>query len=179
MPWTFYTVFLGTIGSIVAHGYFAISKHDSENPKTLSELAAAERHLLIRFRWTVLGFSSLMAITVYWFIVPRNSYALAQSLAWSLEYLGGFLMAVVPAKDKLLKLHNTFAQSMAVGMLSLAYLFLPALEGYYFGFGLACALAMTLFGIATVFDKKRYIFHEMTFIFISHITICIAALGLR
>jgi hypothetical protein len=179
MPWTFYTVFLGTIGSIVAHGYLAISKHNHENPKTLSELAAAERHLLIRFRWTVLGFSTLLGITVYWFIAPRNQYGLVQSLAWSLEYLGGFLMAVVPARDKLFSLHNMFAQAMAIGMLALAYLFLPALHGYYFLLGLVLTLVMTLFGIATVLDKRHYIVHEMSFIFISHITICTAALGLR
>ena len=179
MPLTFYAAFLGTIGSIVAHGYLAISKDHRENPKTLSELAAAERHLLIRFRWTVLGFSSLLGITVYWFIAPRNSYGFVQSLAWSLEYLGGFLMAVFPARDKFLSLHNIFAQAMAVGMLTLAYLFLLALHGYYFVLGLTLAIAMTVLGIATVLDKRRYIFYEMSFIFISHITICIAALGLR
>ena len=112
MPLTFYPVFLGTIGSIVAHSYLAISKHNHENPKTLSELAAAERHLLIRFRWTVLSFSTLLGITVYWFIAPRNSYGIVQSLAWSLEYLGGFFMAVIPARDRLLRLHNGFAQAM-------------------------------------------------------------------
>lgn len=179
MPWPFYTVFLGTIGSIVAHGYLAISKHDGENPKTLSELAAAERRLLIRFRWTVLSFSTLLGITVYGFIAPRNSYGLLQSLAWSLEYLGGFLMAVIPAKDGLLKTHNAFAQVMAVGMLALAFFFLPALHGSYFILGLGLTLAMIAFGVATIFDKRHYIIHELSFIFISHITICIAALGLR
>jgi hypothetical protein len=179
MPLTYYAAFIGTIGSIVAHGYLAISEHDHENPKTLSELAAAERHLLIRFRWTVLGFSTLLAITVYWFIAPRNSYGLLQSLTWSLEYLGGFLMAVVPARDKFLSLHNIFAQAMALGMLVLAFSFLPALHSFYFILGLVLALTMALFGIATVLDKKHYLVHEISFIFISHITICIAALGLR
>ncbi len=179
MPLLFYTAFIGTIGSIVAHSYLAVSKHSYEHPRSLSELAAAERHLLIRFRWTVLSFSTLLGITVYWFIAPRNSYGVVQSLAWSLEYLGGFLMAVVPAGDKFLSLHTIFAQTMAVGMLALAYLFLPALHGSYFILGLVLAVAMTVFGIATILDKRHYIVHELSFIFLSHITICIAALGLR
>ena len=179
MPWTFYAVFLGTVGSIIGHSYIAISDHDSKNLKTLSEIAATERQLLIRFRWVALTCSTLLAITIYWFIAPRNHYGLLQSLAWSLEYLGGILMLVFPAKDKLLELHNICAQAMAVGMLALAYLFLPVLHGDYFVLGLVSALAMTLFGIATVLDKRHFIVHEMSFIFISHITICVAALALR
>lgn len=178
MPWTFYPVFLGTIGSIIGHSYIAFSEHGKQNLKTLSEIAAAERHLLSRFRWVALTCSTLLGITVYWFIAPRNQYGVIQSLAWSLEYFGGILMLVFPAKDKLLPLHNICAQAMAVGMLSLAYLFLPILNGYYFALGMVCALAMTIFGIATIFDKKRFLYHELAFIFISHITICIAALGL-
>lgn len=178
MPFAFYAAFLGTIGSIAAHGYLAVSKHSYENPKSLSELAAAESHLLVRFRWTVLGFSTLLAITVYWFIAPKNAYGTLQSLAWSLEYVAGFLMAVIPAKDKLLPIHNFFAQTMAVGMLALACLFLPALDGYYFILGLVSVLAMVGFGVATFLDKRHYIVHELSFIFISHITICIAALAL-
>ena len=122
MPLAFYTAFLGTIGSIIGHGYIAVSQHDRQNPKSLSELAAAERQLLRRFRWTAFVNSTLLAITVYWFIAPRNEYGLVQSLAWSLEYLGGILMLIFPAKDKFLALHNAFALAMAVGMLALAYL---------------------------------------------------------
>lgn len=179
MPFAFYAAFLGTLGSIISLSYIAVTEHDRENPKTFSELVAAERHLLLRFRWISIVCSTLLAVTVYWYIVPRNEYGLLQSLAWSLEYFAGILMLAFPARDKFLTIHTTCAQAMAVGMLSLAYLFLPALTGAYFILGLLCALAMTLFGFAAIIDKKRFILHELAFNFISHVTICIAALGLR
>lgn len=179
MPWTLYPAFLGTIVSIISLSHIALSEHDRSSPKTFSELVAAERHLLFRFRWISILCSTLLAITVYWFIAPRSSYGLAQSLAWSLEYLGGMLMLTFPAKDKFLALHTVCAQAMAIGMFVLACLFLPVLDGSYFNLGLVCAIAMTVFGVATIIDKGRFIIHELAFIFISHITICIAALGLR
>lgn len=181
MPWTFYTAFLGTVGSILGHGYIAITEHDHQNPKSLSELAAAEQHLLTRFRWTALTCSTLLGITVYGFIAQRNTYGLWQSLAWSLEYISGILMVIVPAKDKNMAIHNVCAQVMALGMLALAYLFLPALTGSYFLIGLLSVLSMTVFGVATVLDRRHFIIYEIAFIFIfiSHITICIAALSLK
>lgn len=179
MPFAFYAAFLGTLGSIVSLGYIAATEHSQKNLRTFSELVAAEQHLLFRFRWVSIICSTLLAITVYWFIAPRNDYGLAQTIAWSLEYLGGILMLTFPARDKFIAIHTIFAQAMAAGMFALACLFLPVLDGLYFNLGLLCVLAMTIFGAATIIDKKRFMLHELTFIFISHITICIAALGLR
>lgn len=154
MPITFYAAFIGTIGSVIGHSYIAISRHTQQSPKSLSELAAAESKLLKQFRWTALINSTLLAITVYFFISPRNDYGLAQSVAWSLEYLGGILMLIFPAKDKLLRLHVVFALAMAVGMFALACLFLPILDGIYYGLGLICTIAMAVSGIAVFIDKK-------------------------
>lgn len=179
MPFAFYTAFIGTIGSIIGHSYIALSRHDQQNPKSLSELAAAESKLLRQFRWTALINSTLLAITVYFFIAPRNGDGLAQSVAWSIEYLGGILMLIFPAKERLLALHEACALAMAIGMFALACLFLPALDGFYFTLGLLCIGMMTIFGIAAIIDKKRIIGHELIFIYTSHITICIAAFALR
>lgn len=177
MSLAFFAAFLGTIGSIVSLGYIAVTEHDRKNPKTFSELVAVERHLLYRFRWITIVCSTLLAITVYWFIAPRNEHGLAQSLAWSLEYLGGILMLIFPANDKFLLVHTICAQAMAVGMFALACLFLPALDGIYFSLGLLCVIAMAGFGVATIIDKQRFILYELAYIFISHITICVAALA--
>ena len=88
-------------------------------------------------------------------------------------------MLIFPARDKYLAFHEWCALAMAVGMYTLAIFFIPALEGPYLFLAIGCVFAMTVFGIATFFNKKHYIVHELGFIFVSHITICIAALGLR
>lgn len=179
MSLAFYAAFLGTLGSIICLSYLAVTQHDRKNPKTFSELVAVERHLLYRFRWISIVCSTLLAITVYFYIAPRNPYGSIQALAWSLEYLGGILMLTFPAKDKFITLHTICAQVMAAGMLILACVFLPALDGVYFALGLLCTLLMITLGVATIVDKKRFMVYELAFIFISHITICIAALGIR
>ena len=179
MSLSFYAVFIGTIGSIVGHSYIAASKYNHQSPKSLSELTAVEGKLLRQFRWTAFINSTLLAVTVYWFIAPRNNLGLAQSVAWSIEYLGGILMLIFPARDKFLAFHAASALAMAIGMYALAFLFLPVLSGAYLTLAVVCTVVMTISGTATFFDKKHYIIHELVFIFASHISICIAALGLR
>ncbi len=173
-----YAAFLGTIGSIVGHSYIAISHKNGQRLRSLSELAATDSHLLQLFRFTAFTNSTLLAITVYGFIAPRNDYGLAQSIAWSIEYLCGILMLIFPARGSSLTFHNVSAISMAVGMYLLCFLFLPVLDGIFHVVLWGCACAMTAFGAATFLDDARYMLYELCFIFTSHITICVAALGM-
>jgi hypothetical protein len=98
--------------------------------------------------------------------------------AWTLTYIGNLLAAVIPAPDKKLKLHNICAQAMGAGMLVMSYLFWFKLHGSYAGIEASISLAMTLLVALTFTDTSRYIFYELSFIFLSHASILVAVMTL-
>jgi len=135
--------------------------------------------LLKYFRIVLWLCGTLFAITMYWFVVPRIAHPVLIAVAWSLEYVGNLTLAVIPARGKTMSWHTVFAQVMAVGMLSLAYLFWIGLPGVYGGLELVFSLAMTMLVILMATDRRRFIFYELPFIFLSHGSILVAALALR
>ncbi|MGB4758956.1 MAG: hypothetical protein WBP26_02775 [Candidatus Saccharimonadales bacterium] len=61
-------------------------------------------------------------------------------------------------------------------MLLLAFAFWKSTTGIGSAIELTLALIMTVFALLTYVDKRRFIFHEMIFIYLSHFTIVFAAL---
>jgi hypothetical protein len=165
-----------TLGSVVSLTKIAVSTHASTAPKSLSERAALEEALLIRFRKTLLICSSLFAVAVYVFIAPAAEHTWWIVGAWTLEYAGVVVAALLPARGKTLYLHVVAAQCMGVGMLLLAFVFWKNATGIGSAVALALALSMALFAALTYVDKRRFIFHELVFIYLSHFTIVLAAL---
>jgi hypothetical protein len=178
IPITFYTAFLATVLSITSLSWIAVKEFDKRQPRTLSELAAAQEHLLNHFRRTLFICGTLFAVTVYGYLVPRISSSELLAATWTLTYVGNILAAVIPARDKTIKYHYLSAQAMAVGMLLMAYTFAISLTGVYGEIEVYISVAMSLLGIMTFVDKSRFIVYELLFIFMSHISILVAALAL-
>jgi hypothetical protein len=175
--WTFYPVFVATIVSIFGLTRLALRNHDPAYPRTLSQLAAAEQALLVRFRSILLFCGVLFATTVFGFIVPRVDYAWLVALFGALMIGGELLAAVVPARGNTVRVHSSAAQVMAIGMLGLPFLFWFGLPGVYSSLELALGLAMSLLAVLTLVDKRRFVAYELVFIFASHFSILIAALA--
>ncbi len=165
-----------TLGSMIILTSIAVSTHSSTAPKSLSERAVLERTLLIRFRHTLLLCSTLFAVSVYFFIAPAAKYPWLIIGAWTLEYVGVIIAALLPAKGKTFYPHVAAAQCMGAGMLLLPFAFWKNTAGVGSVLELCLALAMTVFAILIYADKRRYIFHELAFIYLSHFTIVLAAL---
>jgi len=178
-PFTFYSAFLATLLSVTCLSRLAWQTHNKLQPRTLSELAATELSLLKYFRIVLWLCGTLFAITIYWLVVPRTTHPVLVAAAWSLEYIGNLALAVIPARGKTLGWHTVFAQVMAAGMLSLAYLFWINLPGAYSVLELVLSLAMTILVVLMVADRRRFIFYELPFIFLSHGSILVAVLALR
>lgn len=170
--------FLATIISIAGHTRTVLKYHDRENPISLSELAAAQETLLNRF-WVILWTcGTLFAVTVYLFIVPRISHAAFVAVAWSVTYVGNLVAAIIPARDRTFKYHNLAAQLMGLGMVTLAYSFWFNLGGMASIVEMVISLVMSALGILTFIDKKHFVFYGLAFVFLSHISIVIAAVAL-
>lgn len=63
-------------------------------------------------------------------------------------------------------------------MLSMAYLFWFSLSKFV-GLEAVIALTMSLLAALTLTDRRRYIVYELSFIFLSHVSILIAVLALN
>lgn len=177
--WMFYPALLATLISMAGLSRIVIKYYDKQQPRTLSELATAQASLLNHFRNLLWLCGTLFAITVYGYVVPKIGQPTLLAGAWSLTYLGNLLAATIPARDEKLKLHNVCAQAMGIGMVAMAYLFWFNLSGAYAGLEAYIAFAMTLLGVLTLVDKGRFIFYELSFIFLSHVSILVAAIALR
>lgn len=165
-----------TLGSMTVLTKIAASTRSRTAPKSLSERAALEDILLVRFRKTLLVCSTLFALSIYFFIAPAAEHPWWIAAAWTLEYAGVIIAALLPAKGKTFYPHVAAAQCMGAGMLLLAFAFWQNTTGIGSVLQLSLALAMTVFAILIYTDKRRYIFHELAFIYLSHFTIVLAAL---
>jgi len=63
-------------------------------------------------------------------------------------------------------------------MLVLAFIFWRSLQGTSALLELAIVLAMLFAAFLTLVDKKRFIIYELTFIYLNHLSIIVAALAL-
>jgi len=176
--WAFYPALMATLLSVIGLSRIAFKYHDKQQPRTLSELAAAQEPLLNRFRTILWICGTLFALTVYGYICPRIDHAALLITAWTLTYVGNLLAAVIPARDKKLKLHNICAQAMGIGMVVMTYWFWLNLHSVYAGIEAGISLAMTLLVVLTFADRSRYIFYELSFIFLSHASILVAVFAL-
>jgi len=159
-----------TLGSMVSLTKIAATTHSPLAPKSLSERATLEVLLLTRFRNTLLICSSLFAVSIYFFIAPSASLQWWIIGVWTLEYSGVIVAAILPAKGKAFYLHLMGAQAMGVGMLLLAFVFWKNYTGAGLVVELVIAIAMLTLALGTYLDKKRYIFYELGFIYLNHIS---------
>jgi hypothetical protein len=178
LSWTLYPAFLATLISIFCLSRLAQNEYNRTIPQTLSELAAAEQSLLVRFRNILFVCGVLFAITVFGFIAVR-----AEQTGWIIVFgslmVGGELLAsLVPARDRLVTTHNVLAHIMAIGMLGLAVAFTIVLTGIFAVAEIVFVGLMGMFGVLSILDKRRYIVYELAFIFSSHVSILIAAIAL-
>jgi len=176
--WLAYPVFLASGISICGLTTMAVRNHDATQPRSLSELAAAEQRLLVRFRGILLVCGSLFAVTIYGY-VPRTTIEPLVVLAGALMVCGELTAAILPARHKTLTLHTIMAQVMALGMLGLAIAFLWDLRDVYRIVDMFLVILMACTAALTFLDKRRFIIHELIFIFASHISIMLAVLGVH
>ena len=178
MHWAVLVSLLATGISMVGLTYLAYKEHDRNQPRTLSELAAAQDRLLRRFRIILWLCGTLFAVAMYGYVIPKSMLPVLVFIAWSIVIVGEFLVSFLPAKGKTRRAHEVSAQCMAFGMGATAFLFLFDLTGAYLVIGVSIALIMALLAAATFIDPRRFILYELLFLYLSHASIVLAALFL-
>lgn len=178
--WAFYPAFIGTLLSITGWGYLVWTEYDSKHTYTLSELAANKKHTLTYFRIVLWVCGVLFTITTLLFIVPRIEYDWLLSIVWVFTLLCEVLVGVFPPKGKrLTRIHTGFANIMVVGMLVTTSIFTMDLQGGYSIAEAAIAILMMVLIVLATINREKFLHYELTYIFLSHISILIAAVGVR
>lgn len=170
--------FVATAISILGWINFIYKEHDNLSPRTLSELGAGSAETLAYFRTVLWICGPLFGITMYFYVIPLIKYGPYHALAWSITLLGEILLGVFPAMGKTRPLHDSLAMLMGLGMLATSYLCWLSLQGKPKYLELCIAIVMTILAAYTVTRQKNFIVSELSFIFLSHCSILIAALAL-
>lgn len=178
MSWAFYPVFVGTLVSIMGLSRIALKNHDKTNPRTLSELAAAEQSVLSHFRSILIVCDLLFALTVFGFIVPRITNSAVIAIFGAMMIGGELFVSLLPARGRTFNVHFVLAQIMAVGMFGLALIFCFELPMFLL-IEAAILLTMCVMIFLTFVNKKHYLVYELAYIFASHLSIVVAAIALR
>jgi len=179
-PLTFYAAFLGTMLSTAGVGYLALKGHDSSNPRTISRVVAQDADTLHKFRLAIWAGGTLIAITMFFFIVPRITYSLYVALGCGLIYCDELLLSIVPDRTKREAfIHGLFAYGMRLGMLFTALLFVAGLHGNASYTEGVLATIMASLSAMMALDHKRFIFYKLSFIGLSHVSVLVAAIALR
>jgi cadmium resistance protein CadD (predicted permease) len=170
---------LGIILSTIGMTGFAIKEHKKEKRRTLSELAAKDQKTLLEFRIITWVCGGLISVMMYWLVIPRMPSSLWFTIIYIVIIGGELLAATLPARDnKLGKLHELIAYGMGIGMLLLALSHGASFTGVY------SAIEYTLFGmmillcILTLKYWDHFLYFEIPFIFLSHVSIFAAAIAL-
>jgi len=175
--WAFYPVFVGTIISIIGWITFVRREHDSTNPVTLSMLAARKRENIQYFRLILWVCGPLFGLTAIFFIAPHLQLPILTALLTLMVGLEMLVGVFPPVDTKQKMIHEIIAYAMAVCMLAsgiMLAVWLPHfawVEWILIGLMLMCA-------VVALSRRTAFIFYELGFIFMSHLTLVVAALVL-
>jgi hypothetical protein len=171
--WQFLTALTATIISVANLSYLAWKTHNRATPRTLSELAVTSSEALSYFRWVLAICGSLFGISILASLSEFRHPILVACAAIAMVSCNMFL-AIFPARGKReLFLHNLFAVLMALGMILLAYLFIFEVQGIQRSIAIAIAVAMSASGTLANLNRSKYIYFELPYLFLSHISILV------
>ena len=170
---------LGIVISTVSVAIFASREHRLEKRHTLSELAAKNAGTLREFRIILWTCGTLISIMMYFLVLPNLSTGPWLIIFYTIIIFCELTLAVVPAytSTRSGKIHNYLAYGMGTGMLALAMSFAVILKGAYSLIEYAIFGVMFFLCILTIRYWDRFIYFQLPFIFLSHMSILIAAVA--
>ena len=140
-------------------------------------MATLSNRRMLEFRLILIPCSILFGITLLFLVAPKSHDTFAIIVAALAMCISEIVLSVIPARSDTMLVHNILGYIMGAAMLWLVVLFARNLSGSSSQVELVFIVAMTLLGLLVVLDRKRVIFYELPFIYLSHSSILVAALG--
>lgn len=158
---------------------FAIREHKMEKRRTLSELAARDHKTLKEFRIILWTCGSLISVMMYLLVLPNITAGPWLYIFYTLVIICELSLAIISARGgRLGRLHDSLAYSMAFGMLALALSFGLLLSGAIAALEYTLFSFMTLLTVFALIYSEHFLYFELPFIFLSHLTLVLAAFTL-
>ena len=172
--------FAGTIISVIFLTSLAWKEHHPDNPRSFSTLVAERKELVKQFRIASVVVSTLFTITIFFFIVPKVHYGSTLFVVWATCYISELLVSVFPERGTIEKqLHSFFGYNMALCMVLTTLVLIFSFNGGVRTLELAIFISMLILGAVGQIDRKRFIFYELPFIYMSHASILVAVVALE
>lgn len=169
-------IFLSTIGVTA----FAVREHHVEKRRTLSELAARDAKTLREFRVILWTCGTLISIMMYGLVIPNISAGWWLAIFYTVIIACELLLAVIPANEtRAGKVHTWLAFTMGTGMLALGLSFVLLLDGVFAFVEAGLLVAMTVLCALAIKYWHNFLYFELPYIFLSHMTILIAAIAVQ
>ncbi len=169
---------LGIILSILGISLFTYREYKIGSKRTLSDLAAKNSQTLRQFRVILIVCGILISIMVYFLLIPNMASGKWLFIFYTMILFCELSLAIFPAGPGMSgRIHDALAYSMGFGMLGLAISFALILNG---GYSVAeyviLGLMISLCLISLKFWDYMILF-ELPFIFLSHMSILLAAIA--
>ena len=178
-------VILTFIGVFFSSGivlYLVQKNSHSKNEIALSQLVAQDFSDLRLFRIAVFAGGTPIAISVFFYIVPNVDENVSLMFSFLAVYAGEVMLSLIPDKSTspeifTFTLHNAFAWAGFFGMIVTPLLLSNLLGGF------AAQLETTIFcimlplSLAAIIYRKRFLVFELSFVFMSHLSVIVAVLA--
>lgn len=170
---------IATATSMIGLSLLAKKAFDAGTPRTLSEMASTSSSRMVAFRAILIPCSALFLMTLVRFVAPASQTPNAIIVAALVMCLSEMVLAVVKAHAGLTGLiHNGLGYLMGSAMYALVVLFWAMLSGGARLAELCIAVAMVLLFIGMLLNKPRFLFYELSYIYLSHVSIVLVAIAL-
>jgi hypothetical protein len=180
LEFTFLAAFLGTFISVTFLTTLAWREHYPDQPRSFSSLVAQKKQLVRSFRIASVVVSTLFTITILIFIVPKVQYGAVLFVVWTICYFSELLLATFPERGTIeTQLHSIFAYTMALCMVATVVVLIPSFGGGVRMLEVGTLICMLVLAALAQFDKRRFIFYELSFIYMSHVSILTVLLALK
>lgn len=177
--WAFYPVFVATAISMAWWTYFAWREHDPAHPVELSKFALRSKWHATAYRIFMFLCPPLFGLTGIYYVALRIEDVFALTL-WMVCVLGCmFAGTFLPRGGWQTVLHNIGAYSMAVAMLGLPIRLAMLLPQASVVLSIITVLMVVCIAMGSLIRRRHYVFYEVGFIFLSHISMIVAALAVN
>jgi hypothetical protein len=175
--WSYYPAFLGMTVSLVGLSYFALKHYTIEKPFSLSDFATTDKDAMRLFRIIVIPGTSLFALSVFFYILPRVTNVSLIAVVSAITLLSGILLALIPANaGKKLSLHGWSATIMSLSSLALVFIFSNQLTDWRSELLLSFGLIMILLIVFALRYPKKFLYFELPFIWLCNLSVLITVM---
>jgi hypothetical protein len=168
---------LATVISITGLTYIVIKNQDKTTDRTLSKIGIISKKTEKEFAVILLVCGLLFAVAMQFYILPYIDAGIFLLIVWYVTIVTELSLAFLPASyGWKLKVHNFVSFSMATSMWMLTGAIAVFTNGIFAIITSVILLAMFVLALLAGVKRHNFVYYELPYIFLSHISVILLAL---